>query len=425
MTCYTAGMQRTAETGFERDAALPGGVLIRQRLDATRVDDIGAAIARAFEEADARARIAAGASVAITAGSRGIDKIAEVLAAVVSETKRRGGIPFVVTAMGSHGGATPDGQRDVLHGYGITPEAVGCEIRASMDVIPLGTSARGVDVFCDREACAADAIIVVGRVKPHSILTGELGSGLLKMTAIGLGNARGADAIHRAGLQEHLVDCARTVVAQAPIAFGVALVENPRDELALVRGVMPAAFEETDRELLAYVRAKSPALPFDPLDVLVVDVIGKNISGAGMDPNVIGMSRRNGGVPDRNIARIVALDLSDESHGNASGVGMADVITERLKAKIDYAATYTNAITSNFLGGAKVPLTVPSARDAIALACRAFAPERLRFARIRDTAHLEYLLVSPVLAAGAGAVEAGANIALDSDHDDLWRSFAH
>jgi hypothetical protein len=282
-------------------------------------------------------------------------------------------------------------------------------------------------VFCDREAFAADGIIVVGRVKPHSILTGELGSGLLKMTAIGLGNQRGADAIHVAGVQEHLVPCARHVLANAPIAFGIALVENPRDELALVRGVAPADFESADRELLARVRAQSPMLPFDPLDVLVVDFIGKNISGAGMDPNVIGMWRRNGGNPDRRIGRIVALDLTAESHGNASGVGMADIITQALKAKIDYDVTYMNAITSNFLVGAKVPLTVGDAHEAIELACRPFAPDRLRCVRIRDTAHLEYLLVSPALLAGADAATCerlervdGAPIVLDAG-DDIWQ----
>jgi hypothetical protein len=379
------------------------GFLVRQRLDTTRVTDVAAAVAQAFDEAGARERVAAGAEIAITAGSRGIDKIVEILAAVVAEVRRRGGVPFITTAMGSHGGATDAGQREVLTGYGITADAVGCEIRASMDVVSLGRAPNGDEVFLDREAYGAGGIIVVGRVKPHSILTGDLGSGLLKMTAIGLGNQRGADAIHVAGVQEHLVPCARHVLTHAPIAFGLALVENARDELTLVRGVVPADFEAADRDLLAYVRARSPALPFDPLDVLVVDYIGKDISGAGMDPNVIGMWRRNGGPPDRRIARIVALDLSAQSHGNATGVGMADVITERLRAQIDFQATYTNSITSNFLGGAKVPLTVGSAREAIDLACRPFAPDRLRCVRVRDTAHLEYLLVSSALLETPGA----------------------
>ncbi len=399
-------------------------MLVRQRLDTTRAGDAHAAVGRAFEEAGARERIAPGMSVAITAGSRGIDRIVEVLAATAACVRALGARPFVVTAMGSHGGATADGQRDVLRGYGIADDTIGCEIRASMDVVSIGRTMHGVEVFFDRLAFEADAVIVVGRVKPHSILTGEFGSGLLKMTAIGLGNQRGADAIHVAGVQAHLVACARHVLANAPVAFGIALVENPRDELALVRGAAPDEFETVDRELLADVRAKSPRLPFDPLDVLVVDVIGKDISGAGMDPNVIGMWRRNGGAPDRHIARIVALDLSAQSHGNASGVGMADIITDTLKAKIDYAATYMNAITSNFLIGAKVPLTVPTAHEAIALACRPFAPDALRCVRIRDTAHLEYLLLSESLAAQAPAslerVAAGEHVALDANSSELW-----
>lgn len=380
---------------------MTSAVLVRQHLESTRVDDVGAALAQAFDSAGVAERIGPGMSIAITAGSRGIDRIVEVLAAVAASVRRHGGIPFITTAMGSHGGATAAGQRDVLRGYGIVEAAVGCEIRSSLDVVSLGRAPNGDEVFCDRDACEADGIIVVGRVKPHSILTGELGSGLLKMTAVGLGNQRGADAIHVAGLQAHLVPCALHVIAHAPILLGIALVENPRDELALIRGVRPAEFFSADRELLAKVRSDSPSLPFDPLDVLVVDEIGKNISGAGMDPNVIGMWRRNGGAPDRQIGRIVALDLSAESHGNAVGVGMADIITERLRTKIDFGATYTNALTSNFLTGAKVPLTVAGTADAIEIACRPFAVDALRFVRIRDTAHLEYLLVSPPLLAVA------------------------
>ena len=399
--------------------------LVRQRLDTTRVDDVAAAVAQAFEAARLAERIGPAMSVAITAGSRGIDKIVDILAAVAANVRRCGGAPFITTAMGSHGGATAQGQIEVLRGYGITETSAGCEIRSSMDVVSLGTASNGDEVFFDRLAAEAGGVIVVGRVKPHSILTGELGSGLLKMTAIGLGNQRGADAIHVAGVQDHLVPVARHVLERASILGGIALVENPLDELALVRGIAPAEFAAADRDLLALVRANSPALPFDPLDVLIVDFIGKNISGAGMDPNVIGMWRRNGGAPDRLISRIVALDLSAESHGNAVGVGMADIITDALKAKIDFAATYTNAITSNFLTGAKVPLNVATAPDAIALACRPFAPETLRCVRIRDTAHLEYLLVSRALlnaphGSDLEVVDDAREIALDAAGTDVW-----
>lgn len=377
--------------------------LVRQHFDLTRIDDPAAAVRAAFAQAGAERRIAPKASIAITAGSRGVDAIVPVLRAVAAGVRALGATPFLTAAMGSHGGATDEGQREVLRGYGITEDAVGCEIRSSMDVVALGTTEAGVDVFCDRHAFESDGIIVVGRVKPHSILTGELGSGLLKMSAVGLGKRHGADALHVKGLQSNLVAAARVVLARAPIAFGIALVENAHDRLALLEGVAPEAFEAADRRLLARARAYLPQIPFDPLDVLVIDEIGKNFSGAGMDPNVIGMWRRNGGVPDRSIARIVALDLTDESHGNAIGVGMADVITRRLRSRIDEQATYMNAATSGFLAGAKIPLTLPSAREAIDLACKPFDPRSVRIVRIADTAHLEYLQVSSALLLDAAA----------------------
>ncbi|TAM57799.1 DUF2088 domain-containing protein [bacterium] len=371
--------------------------LIRQRFDVTAVADPAAAVEAAFASVGATRRIAPGASIAITAGSRGIDAIVPVLRAVVGAVKALGAKPFLTAAMGSHGGATDQGQREVLRGYGITEEAIGCEIRSSMEVVALGATTGGVEVFCDRQAFESDGIIVVGRVKPHSILTGDLGSGLLKMCAIGLGKRHGADALHAKGLQEHLVAAARRVLTRAPIAFGVALVENARDRLALVEGVVPEEFEEADRRLLARARAAMPGIPFDPLDVLIIDEIGKNISGAGMDPNVIGMWRRIGGAVDRRIERIVALDLTAASHGNAVGVGMADVISRTLRAKIDEGATAMNAMTSGFLAGAKIPLTLPTAREAVALACKPFDAGAARIAHIRNTADLEYLHVSPAL----------------------------
>lgn len=376
---------------------MSGWALVHQRFDLARIDDPGAAVRAAFARVEAQRRIAPGASIAITAGSRGIDAIVPVLRAVASAVQELGATPFLTAAMGSHGGATAEGQREVLRGYGITEQAVGCEIRSSMEVVPLDVTEAGVEVFCDRQAFESDGIVVVGRVKPHSILTGDLGSGLLKMSAIGLGKRNGADALHAKGLQSNLVAAARLILARAPIAFGIALVENAHDRLALLEGVRPAEFEAADRRLLARARAYLPQVPFDPLDVLIVDAIGKNISGAGMDPNVIGMWRRNGGLPDRLIERIVALDLTDESHGNAVGVGMADVITRRLRSRIDEQATYMNAATSGFLAGAKIPLTLPSAREAIELACKPFDPRSARIVRIADTAHLEYLQVSPSL----------------------------
>jgi hypothetical protein len=377
---------------------LPRLARVRQRFDTRRIADIEAELAPQFARVAADA-IGPGMRVAITAGSRGIADIDRITAAVVAEVRGLGAEPFVVSAMGSHGGATPEGQRAVLASYGITAERVGCPVVAEIDTVHLGDTADGIAVYVDRAAYEADAIVLLNRVKPHTILTGELGSGLMKIAGIGLGNPIGADSIHRLGLSRHLLPVARMVLERAPVRLGVAIVDNSLDQTWKIEVVPAADIEAADRRLLAEARALLPNIPFDPIDVLVIDTIGKNISGTGMDPNVIGMHRRIGGAPERTIERIVALDLSDASHGNANGVGMADIITERLRSRIDWHATYTNALTANFLTGIKLPLACPSGQAAVALAARAFEADTLRLVRIVDTAHLEYLWVSPALLA--------------------------
>jgi hypothetical protein len=379
-------------------AQLPRLARVRQRFDTSRVADIRAALAPQFAR-HARYAIAPGMRVAITAGSRGIADIDRITAAVAEEVRRLGAEPFVVAAMGSHGGATAAGQREVLASYGIAEERVGCPIVAEIDTVRLGATDDGIAVYVDRAAYEADAIILLNRVKPHTLLTGELGSGLMKMAGIGLGNPIGADSIHRLGLARHLLPVARMVLERAPVRLGVAIVENSLDQAWKIEVVPAAEIEAADRRLLAEARALLPNIPFDPIDLLIVDTIGKNISGTCMDPNVIGMHRRIGGPPQRAIERIVALDLSDESHGNASGVGMADIITERLRARIDWHATYTNALTAGFLAGVKLPVACPTARAAVELAARAFDAETIRAVRIVDTAHLEHMWVSPALLA--------------------------
>jgi hypothetical protein len=371
---------------------------VRQRFDPSRLDDLEGEVARGFA-AHGAAAISPGQRVAITAGSRGVASIARIVRAVAAEVRRLGAEPFVVAAMGSHGGATAEGQRAVLAGYGVTEDAIGCPVVSSMETVALGEPAEGFTVYVDRAAHEADAIVLLNRVKPHSILSGELGSGLLKMAGIGLGKRDGADSIHREGVERNLVPAARMVLQRSPVRLGVAILENSLDETRKIVTVPADRIEEADRALQAEAQALLPNLPFDPLDLLIVDRIGKNYSGTGMDPNVIGMHRRVGGPPRREIRRIVALGLSDESHGNANGVGMADVITERLRGRIDWEATYVNAVTADFLAGAKLPVACPTARDAVALAMRPFDPLRVRAVRVRDTAHLEELWVSEALLA--------------------------
>ncbi len=377
---------------------LPRVVRLRQQFVDDSIADAAAATREALDRAGLAARVRPGGRYAITAGSRGIDRIVEVTRATVDAVRAAGGEPFVVAAMGSHGGATAEGQREVLAGYGITEASMGCPLSTAMDAVPLGQTETGYTLYCDRAAFEADGVILLNRVKPHSILVGELGSGLLKMLAIGLGKQIGADSIHSQGLQEHFIPAARLALSKVRVTLGVALVEDSFDRLATVEAVAPEEMEETDRRLLARSRKSLPNIPFDPLDVLIIGRIGKEISGAGMDPNVVGMHRRLGGPPTRDIRRIVALDLSEGSHGNAIGVGMADIVTERLLAKVDWEAAYMNALTSDFLWGVKRPIAAPDDRAAIRLALRPFDHATVRVVAIRDTAHLESLWVSEALA---------------------------
>lgn len=377
---------------------LPPLAHVWQHFETAQIADVPAEVARELGRY-APAAIRPGMHVAITAGSRGIANIATIIATVVREVRRLGAEPFVVAAMGSHGGATGAGQRAVLSSYGITEEQVGCPIVCEMDTVYLGATAEGVAAYIDRAAHEADAIILVNRVKPHSILTGDLGSGLLKMAGIGLGKAVGADSIHLLGVERHMLPVARLVLQKAPIALGLAIVENARDETWKIACVPPADMEAADRQLLAEARRLLPTIPFDPIDVLIVEQMGKNFSGTGMDPNVIGMHRRIGGPPQRDIRRIVVLGLSPESHGNAHGIGMADIVTARLRDSIDWNATYTNGLTADFLGGGKLPLTCATAREAILLALRPFSPEQARVVWVQNTAHVQDMWVSPALLA--------------------------
>lgn len=375
---------------------IPRLARVRQHFDATAIADIPAAVRQEFDRCAASV-IQPGMRVAITAGSRGIANIAAIIATVVAGVHRLGGQPFLVAAMGSHGGATSEGQRAVLSSYDITEERVGCPIVCDMETICLGHTSDGAPVYADRAACQADAIILVNRVKPHSILTGNLGSGLMKMAGIGLGKADGANLIHALGVEQHLIPFARMVLACAPVKFGIAIVENSYDQTWKIEGVPVGEMEAADQRLLAEARALLPNIPFDPLDVLIVGRMGKNFSGTGLDPNVIGMHRRIGGPPQRQIRRIVALDLSPESHGNAHGIGMIDIITQRLRDQIDWKATYTNGITADWLGGGKLPITCATAQDAVALAMHPFQHDRARVVYIKNTAELEEMWVSQPL----------------------------
>jgi hypothetical protein len=346
-----------------------------------------------------------GKRVAVTAGSRGIRDIVSVLAAAVSWLRERGAEPLVVAAMGSHGGATSEGQRSVLVHLGITESSVGAPIHSEMEVAELARTAGGLTAYCDRAAAACDAILVINRVKPHTGFAEPFGSGLMKMLAVGLGKAPGAAQIHRQGparMAPAIEAIASAVIATGKVLGGLAIVENAYDETAAVVAVSSGEIARRERDLFVEAKRLMPRLPVDQLDLLIVDEIGKNISGSAMDVNVIGRWRLPG-VPEPHsprITRIVALRLSPESEGNAQGVGLADVVTRRLVDAIDPVATYVNSIVSTFVERAFIPLTMPSDRDAIvaALASMSLAdPTAARVARIRNTLHLDELWLSESL----------------------------
>src|SRR5438874_685151 len=379
---------------------LPRMVRVRQTFARQRVPDIPAAIADAL--AGARLPVKRGDTVAVGAGSRGIANIDVVVGATVRYLHDLGARPFVFPAMGSHGGGTADGQLDVLAHYGITEATMGCPVRATMDVRQVG-EALGMPVWLDRFAAEADWIGVVNRVKPHTDFKGSIESGLFKMMTIGLGKWKGATQYHRAnvnhGYETVITAVGREMLSKARIGFGLGIVENGYDETAHVEAFAPEAVESGERRLLKSAREWMARLPFSPIDVLIVEEMGKNISGAGMDTNVIGRpSNPHEPFPaDPKILWIVALDLTEDSYGNAVGIGNADFTTRRLVDKIDMKPTLINAITACAPNGAKVPPTYDTDREAIetALSCIGLTPpERARVIRIKNTLALGELEVS-------------------------------
>jgi hypothetical protein len=364
---------------------------VRQKFTGPRLADIPGGVRQALR--DASLPIRRGDTVAVGAGSRGIANIDVVVRATVDELKRQGARPFVFPAMGSHGGATAEGQLSVLAHYGITEATMGCELRASMDVVQVG-EALGMPVWLDRIAAEADWIGLVNRVKPHTDFKGSIESGLFKMMTIGLGKYRGAIQYHRAavnrGYETVITSIGREMLGKARIGFGLGVVENGYDETAKVEAFNAADLEAGERRLLKEAREWMARLPFSPIHVLVVEEMGKNISGSGMDTNVIGRpSNPHEPFPnDPKILWIVALDLTEDSYGNALGIGNADFTTRRLADKIDMKMTLINCIAACQPNSAKVPATYPTDREAVetGLSCIGMIPpEEARIIRIKNT----------------------------------------
>ncbi len=352
-----------------------------------------------------------GAHIALAVGSRGIGSLPLIVSETVRMVLERKAHPFIVPAMGSHGGATAEGQMEVLNLYGIREEEVGAPIRSSMEVVELPQGGSPIPVFMDRLAWESDGVLLINRVKPHTDYHGICESGLMKMAVIGLGKREGARAVHCfgiRGLKQMLAPAARHVLSTGRILGGIALIENARHHLLRIRVLRADQIPGEEPSLLELARENMPSLPVEEADVLIIDRMGKDISGTGLDPNVIGRIRVPGQEePDRpRIKAIMVATLSERSHGNAVGVGLADVITQSLYDRIDYHATYENVVTSGFLERGKIPLTAPDDQTAFRIAlgsCGGVPPGQERVLRIRDTLHLEEVQVSdPVLAGLSG-----------------------
>ncbi len=348
-------------------------------------------------------RIARGARVAITAGSRGIANGPTLLRGLAAAVRDAGGEPFFVPAMGSHGGGTADGQLAMLMSLGITPETVGAPIVSAMDVVDVGVTPAGVPVYCDARAARADAIVIANRIKPHTHFAGTIESGMLKMSAIGLGKAVGAATYHAAftshGYEQTIREVAAVMFARLPVVAGVGFVDDHRGSTHAVEAFAADEIVAGEERLLVEARAFLSVLPFDELDLLVVDEMGKELSGAGMDTNVTArsMDGRTQKVARPLIRQLFVRDLTMESHGNANGVGIADFCSRRLADKIDWQATYLNAMTSAAPAGARLPVVCANDREAVNYALTAAGVERLadaRVARIKNTLHIDAMVVS-------------------------------
>ena len=351
-------------------------------------------------------RVKKGARIAVAAGSRGIYHYDRMIKKVCAVIKSAGAEPFIIPAMGSHGGATAEGQIEVLKSYGITEETMGAPILSSMETVVLGHTEDGAPVHFDRNASTMDGIILVNRVKPHTDFHGDLESGIIKQMVIGLGKQKGASTVHRRGtwgLANVIPRSARIIMEKMPVLMGLAILENAQDRTARIEALLPENAEEREKELLAEAKSLMPSLPFDDLDVLVLCEMGKNISGTGIDPNIVGRYLIRDVQDDAkpHIYRIVCLDLTEESHHNAIGVGMADLITRRMFEKIDLDPTYTNTITSGFLERGFIPIVVESDNQAIevALGCcnRLVSRENARLAFAKNTLDLHELIISEAL----------------------------
>ena len=385
---------------------LPRMVRVKQLLDGSHFEpeEIPGIVHAQLDRPEMRERIRPGMSVAITCGSRGVANIAIITKAIVDFVKECGGVPFVFPAMGSHGGATAEGQIGILTGYGVTEEFIGCPIRSSMEVVQVGNREdNGRPVYIDKYASEADGIILCGRVKAHTAFRGPYESGILKMAVIGMGKQRGAEQCHQDGFSEMAYDLpqiAKVIFDNTNILGAVALGENAFDQTCIIEGLLKEEVFDREPGILTRTKERLGKIYFDDIDVLVVDRIGKDISGDGMDPNITGRFAVSHVPTSKNVQHIAVLDLTEETHGNCNGLGLADVTTSRLVNKIDVDATFPNVVTSTVLCTPRIPLFTRSDEDCIKIAlrtCNFIDRENPRIVHIQDTMRLEEIYISEAM----------------------------
>ena len=403
--------------------------LAKQTFARPRVEAIKSTVYQELEKLGIKKRLPKGAKVAITAGSRGINKIVEMTRITVDYLKENGFEPRLIAAMGSHGGGTAEGQREILNSLGMTADAVGAPVLVGAETVEVGKTAQGLTAYINRHVLDVDGVIVLNRIKSHTALVGDMQSGLTKMCVVGLGGPSGAQQFHSLGIRE-LPACLREIgtilIEKTPILGGLAIIENGFEETAHIIGVEARKFIEEEPKLLATAVKLMPLLPADKLDILVIEEMGKDYSGTGIDTTVVGRFRVKGEPEPETpfIKRIVLLDISEGSHGNANGIGLADLVTDKLVSKVDLKSTYLNVITTGFVQRCFTPLHFPSERETIEMAIASLgriAAKDLRLMIIATTLHLEKVYVSEALVAELktrpGVEVAAEPVALEFDAD--------
>jgi len=384
---------------------LPAMFKVKQCFPDEKIDDIPGTVSNEISKDAIKSRIPSGSSVAVLVGSRGISNLKEIVKSTVECLKQLGAKPFIIPAMGSHGGATAEGQKEILEGYGITEKYIGVPIRSSMETVIIGHTSEGVPVHIDKIASKADVIVPVARVKVHTDYDAPIESGLCKMLAIGLGKHNGCSRLHQEGFREFptlIPAVAKIILDRTYVGFGIAIIENAHENIHMIRAVSGTDFLEEEPKLLAVSKSLMPRLQFDEIDVLIVEQIGKDITGAGMDPNITG-KMSVGPIKDfagPKIKRIVVLGLSEGTHHNATGIGIADFITKNVYDSIDLLSTYANCIASGNPEAGKIPVMLDTEREAILAAlqtCPKTDTANPKIVRIKDTLHLVDIEVSESL----------------------------